>query len=161
MRLPEPGTPWRPALAQYAREQHELHLRHPWLLQTNRWRAPLAPHVLDAQEAGLRALVDTGLSPLQVVDTAAVIDSLVQGMSRAELAEKADSDATGLRNDDYWTSMAQFWEDWFDTERYPTMTRLYLAGAFDTQTAPFDAALERLLDAVEMTIDRASAAPQA
>lgn len=154
--LPAAGAPWRPALAQYAHELWNLYLRHPWILQTNMWRAPLAPHVLDAQEAGLRTIVDTGLSELQVVDTLGLVDNYVQGLARATIAERTERDATGVGNDEYWTTLGSFWEDWFDVERYPVMTRVYVAGGFDAPQGPFDASLDRLLDAVEMAIDRAN-----
>ncbi len=36
------------------------------------------------------------------------------------------------------------------------MTRVYVAGGFDAPQGPFDASLDRLLDAVEMAIDRAN-----
>ena len=157
--LPAAGDPWRSALAQYAHEMWRLYLRHPWILQTNMWRAPLAPHVLDAQEAGLRTVVDTGLSEIQVVETLGLVDNYVQGLARATIAESAEQDATGMGSDEYWTTLGSFWEDWFDVERYPTMTRIYVAGGFDAPQGPFDASLDRLLDAVEMAIDRAGATP--
>lgn len=153
--LPRAGAPWRPALSQYAHEMWRLYLRHPWILQTNMWRAPLAPHVLDAQEAGLRTIVDTGLSEIQVVEILGLVDNFVQGLARATIAESAEQDATGMGTDEYWTTMSSFWEDWFDVERYPTMTRIYVAGGFDAPQGPLDASLERLLDAIEMAIDRA------
>jgi AcrR family transcriptional regulator len=154
--LPRAGDPWRPALARYAHEMWRLYLRHPWILQTNMWRAPLAPHVLDAQEAGLRTIVDTGLSEIQVVEVLGLVDNYVQGLARATIAETAEQDATGMGSDEYWTTMSSFWEDWFDVERYPAMTRVYVAGGFDAPQGPLDASLERLLDAIEMAIDRAS-----
>lgn len=153
--LPAPGDPWRPALARYAREMWDLYLRHPWILQTNMWRAPLAPHVLDAQEAGLRTIVDTGLSEIQVVEIVGLVENYVQGLARATIAESAEQDATGVGSDEYWTTMSSFWVDWFDVERYPTMTRIYVAGGFDSPHLSFEASLERLLDAIEMAIDRA------
>ncbi|MBD5785871.1 TetR/AcrR family transcriptional regulator [Cellulosimicrobium terreum] len=154
--LPAAGTPWRAALARYAHQMWDLYLRHPWILQTNMWRAPLAPHVLDAQEAGLRTVVDTGLTEVQVVETLALVDNYVQGLARATIAESAEQDATGMGSDEYWTTLGSFWEDWFDVERYPVMTRVYVAGGFDAPQGPFDASLDRLLDAVEAAIDRAN-----
>ncbi|WP_265520147.1 TetR/AcrR family transcriptional regulator [Oerskovia flava] len=157
MTLPDPGAPWREGLAQYARAHWTLYLDHPWILQTNMWRAPLAPHVLDAQEAGLRTIIDTGLDEVQVVETIGLVDNVVQGLARATIAERVDNDTTGVDADEYWTSMSSFWEDWFDVERYPTMTRIYVGGGFDSTLAPFEASLGRVLDAVEMLVDRAAA----
>lgn len=153
--LPRPGMPWREALAQYAREFGDLYRRHPWILQTNMWRAPLAPHVLDAQEAGLRTIVDTGLPETQVVEIIGLVDNMVQGLARGAIAESVERDSTGLGTDDYWTSMSSFWEDWFDVDRYPVLTRIWNSGAFDS-AGTFESILGRLLDAVEMSIDRAN-----
>jgi AcrR family transcriptional regulator len=155
--LPPAGTPWRTGLAHYAREVWDLYQRHPWILQTNQWRLPLAPHVLDSQEAGLRTLVDTGLPAEQVVEILALVDAFVRGLARAAVAEAVEKDTSGMSSDEYWTSMSSFWADWFDVERYPVMTRIWEAGGFDTPADPFDASLDRLLDGVEMTIDRARA----
>ncbi|MEK8227180.1 TetR/AcrR family transcriptional regulator C-terminal domain-containing protein [Oerskovia sp. M15] len=94
--------------------------------------APLSPHVLDAQEAGLRTLVDTGLPTDQVVEILGLVDAFVRGLARAAVAESVENDASGMSSDEYWTSMSSFWADWFDVERYPVMTRIWEAGGFDT-----------------------------
>lgn len=153
--LPSPDASWRDGLAQHARQHWELFQRHPWVLQTNMWRLPLTPHVLDAQEAGLRTLVDTALPPRQVVEIVGLVDAFVRGLARAAVAESAERDASGISNDEYWTSMSSFWADHFDPERYPTMLRIWNAGGFDVESASLDVPLERLLDSVEMAIERA------
>lgn len=153
---PTPGAPWRAGLAQHARQHWDLYHRHPWVLQTNMWRLPLTPHVLDAQEAGLRTIVDTGLAPAQVVEILGLVDAFVRGLARADVAESTERDSSGVAFDDYWTSMSSFWADHFDPERYPTMQRIWDAGGFDGEQAPFETSLGRLLDSVEMAIDRAT-----
>jgi AcrR family transcriptional regulator len=158
--LPEPGQPWRVALTRYATEHHDLYLRHPWILQTNMWRLPLAPHVLDAEEAGLRVLSEAGLPADRVVEVIGLVDSTVRGLARAAVAEQAEGSSTGTSNDDYWDSMSDFWVTWFDPTRYPTMTRVWEAGGFDTGHASFQQTIERLLDGVELAIDRAAAPPR-
>lgn len=152
LRLPQAAAPWRQALGSHAREHYALYLRHPWLLQTNMWRAPLAPHVLDAQEAGLRSLIDTGLPEAMVVQTLGLVDAVVQGLARAAIAERLENDATGQGADEYWESLSSFWVDYFDEQRYPTMTRVYLAGGFDDPADPSEATIERLLDGVDLAI---------
>lgn len=155
--LPGADLPWRTALTRYAREHRDLYLRHPWILQTNMWRLPLAPHVLDAEEAGLRILAGADLPPARVVELIGLVDTYVRGIARAAVAERAEGTSSGLSNDDYWASMSQFWSTWFDRERYPTMTRIWEAGGFDAGHASFDATLDRLLDGIELAIDRAAA----
>ncbi|GAA1977971.1 TetR/AcrR family transcriptional regulator [Isoptericola halotolerans] len=154
--LPEPGQPWRAALTRHAREHRDLYLRHPWILQTNMWRLPLAPHVLDAEEAGLRILADAGLPPARVVELVGLVDTYVRGAARAAVAERSEDTESGQSNDDYWDSMSDFWTTYFDPRRYPTMTRIWEAGGFETGHASFDATLDRLLDGIEQAIDRAA-----
>jgi AcrR family transcriptional regulator len=159
LELPPADMPWREGLAMHAHQHWALFQRHPWILQTNMWRLPLTPSVLDAQECGLRTLVDTGLPERQVVEIVGLVDAFVRGLARSTVAEAAEKDASGQSNDEYWTSMSSFWADWFDPKRYPTMLRIWEAGGFDAEATPFDATMSRLLDSVEIAIDRATSAP--
>lgn len=151
------GTPWRAALSQWLTEFWGLYQRHPWLLQTNMWRAPLAPHVLDAQEAGARCLIDTPLTEMQVAKTMSLVEAVLQGTARSAIAEVAEGAATGLDTDAYWESMSSFWVDHFDPERYPVMTRIYEAGGYEDTHNTFEEARDQLLDSVELIIDQAAA----
>lgn len=159
LRLPQAKAPWREALGTHIREHYAMYLRHPWVLQTNMWRPPLSPSVLDAQEAGLRTLIDTGLPEAEVVRTIGLVDAVVQGLARAAIAELVENDATGLGTDEYWESLSSFWVDHFDEQRYPTMTRIYLAGGFDNPADPSEATIERLLDGVDLAIEQAGGTP--
>ena len=151
LELPAAALGWREGLGQYARTTWQLYRSHPWLLQLNMWRGPLAPQVLDAQEAGLRALTGTGLPAAEVVRTLSLVDTFVQGTARAAVAEDADQQDTGVDMEGFWTSVSSFWTDYFDYARYPTMARLYADGGFDT-TDDFEAALDRLLTVVELSL---------
>lgn len=154
MDLPEPDSEWRPALTQYAQQHYEMYLRDSWLLQTSMLRAPLAPAVLDAQEAGLRALINTGLEAVEVVEIVTVVDTVVQGLARMAIVEQQDQRETGISADAYWEGQSEFWEKWFDVNRYPTTTQVYMAGGFDT-VGSFESSLGRLLIATEEIISRA------
>lgn len=156
LRLPEPGSGWRDELARYAREHHRMYVRHPWVLQSNVWRTPLAPHVLDAQECGLRILLGAGLPARRVVQTLGMIDAAMQGLARAAAAEHAESTATGEDVQEYWESLSAFWVDYFDQDRYPTMLRVYLEGGFDAVSDPLESALEWILDGVGTAIGQAA-----
>lgn len=148
--LPTRGTPWRPALRQHALEHWAMYRRHPWLLDVNMWRGPLGPHVLDAEEAGYRTLIDTGLSPREVVEVIGAVNGFIQGLARAANAEAREERVSGISAEEYWTS-SSFWSTYFDPERYPTMTRIWNAGGFEA-TGDVTAGLDRLLDAIELTI---------
>lgn len=143
---------WRSGLVRYADGLMTLYSAHPWLLDLNQWRLPLAPHVLDAEEAGLRVLAATALPADQVVGIRDLLDRYVHGLARENAKEKRDGDATGLSQDDYWSSQSHFWGTHFDTARYPTMTRMWLAGAFEVDRSGTEKAIEPILDAVARAI---------
>ncbi|EOM77692.1 TetR/AcrR family transcriptional regulator [Rhodococcus rhodnii] len=153
---PEPDSPWREALEQYARGGWDLLTRHPWLLDVNAWRLPLGPHIFAFQEAGYRALVDTGLTGPQVVESIGIVDSMVQSLVRSSLAEAADS-RDGIDYATYWNSTGEFWENTFEPHRFPSMTRLWAIGAFDTSAVPFQLRIGGLLDSLQLLVDDARA----
>lgn len=155
LELPGPDLDWRPALETYARAQWTMLRAHPWLLDINPWRMPLGPHVLTAQDVGARCLVDTGLSGTQVVEILGVIDNAISGAARSAVAEADDERREGEDYESYWTGANRFWEERFDPERFPSMTRLWTVGAYDTAATPFDLRLGGLLDTVELLIDNA------
>ncbi|GAA1562296.1 TetR/AcrR family transcriptional regulator [Brevibacterium picturae] len=152
LRLPSPDSSWRPALELYVRQLFGLFQRHPWIVGMNRNRLPLAPRVLDAEEAGLRTLIDTGLTEQQTVELLELVNGLIWGLASTAAREAAEHETTGQGYGEYWQDRSWFWNTYFDAERYPTMTRAYLAGAFN-EGSDFDRVLERLLDSVEYMID--------
>lgn len=155
--LPGADLDWRPALERYARGHWTMFRAHPWLLDINPWRMPLGPHVLAAQDVGARCLVDTGLSATQVVETIGVVDNSIIGAARSAAAEVDDERREGVGYEDYWTATSRFWEERFDPTRFPSMTRLWTVGAYDTAATPFDLRLDGLLDTIELLIDEARA----
>ncbi|MFT3663022.1 MAG: TetR/AcrR family transcriptional regulator [Gordonia sp. (in: high G+C Gram-positive bacteria)] len=156
-RFADDDAPWREALEQHARGLWQLFRRHPWLARVNSWRLPLGPHVIDVEEAGFRTLVDTGLSARQVTEVLGVVQNFVVGLAGSVAAEEADARDQGVDYEQYWRSTAEFWEKYFDSERYPTMTRLWTAGAFETAPGPHDVTLDGLLDTVALSVERALA----
>lgn len=153
--IPAPGGHWRPALEHYARSYWELLRTHRWLLEVNIWRLPLAPHVLAADEAAFGCLIDTGLEPAQVVETLAVVNNMVLGLASSAAAEEADESKHGVDYSTYWAGTGEFWETTFDPARFPTMTRLWAAGAFDAGSTPFALSLDSLLTTIDMLVARA------
>ena len=149
-------APWREALKQHALGIWNLFRAHPWLADVNSWRLPLGPHVFAVEDAGYRTLVDTGLSAKQVVEVVSIVQNFVVGHARSVAAEEAEARAHGIDFETYWKSTADFWENYFDAARYPTMTRLGTSGAFDDDTAgPFVLPLATLLQMVELLVEQA------
>lgn len=153
--LPAAQTPWREAILTYAESHLAMYADHSWLLDVNRWRLPLAPHVLDAQEAGLRAFEGTPLAAAEIVGIMELVDTFVHGLARDSVLENAQRNAGAPSQDEYWIAQGSFWETHFDVERYPAMTRTWLAGGFDTDRTEPSEALAPMLDAVARAIEAA------
>lgn len=74
-------------------------------------------------------------------------------------ARASDGTATGMNSEQYRQSMSGFWEDYFDAERYPIMTQVWLAGGFETVEITLEQTVDRLLAVIDMTIERGRRGP--
>jgi AcrR family transcriptional regulator len=140
---------WRVRITFLAQEAWDLYHRHPWILRTNLWRLPYGPHVMDRSEALYAALDSAGLEPAQVVHTAELLESFVQGVARNAITERETEQATGESFGDYHSARMAFWRDYFEAARYPVHQKLYFAGGFDSQQDHFEFGLARLLDSID------------
>jgi AcrR family transcriptional regulator len=145
--VPE-GRDWRTTLEQFARERWAMHQRHPWAARAET-RPVLGPNSIDPYEGLLSAMAGTGLAPGDVVNTVELVGHYVAGAAR-RAADDADAQRrTGVSDEEWWATREPFWESYFDVERYPTITALYEAGAFEARTDAFEFGLERVLDGIE------------
>ena len=149
--LPDRGLPWREQVEFHAHEAWRMYQEHPWLIWSNLWRMPLGPHVLDVQEDLYRAVAHSGLDEHTVARVSTLVEAHVFGAARSEIADTGQSARTGITTDAYWESRAGFWSTYYSPERFPTMTRLWEAGAFDTEPdgGSWRFGLQLLLDGVE------------
>lgn len=149
--LPDRDLPWRVQVEFHAHEAWRMYQEHPWLIWSNLWRMPLGPHVLDVQEDLYRALLLTGLDERTVAQVAGLVEAQVFGAARSAVTDTSVSARTGVTTDDYWASRAGFWTTYYSQERYPAMTRLWEAGAFDDEPdgESWRLGLRLLLDGVE------------
>ncbi|MGI9083771.1 MAG: TetR/AcrR family transcriptional regulator [Aeromicrobium sp.] len=152
-RLPDRELPWRAQVEFHAREAWAMFEQYPWLIRSNVWRMPLGPHVLDVQEDLYRALDLTGLPPLDVARVTGLVEAHVFGTARSRITDTSVSANTGVTADEYWESRSSFWGTYYSEERFPTMTALWNAKAFDQPIGDDDYGLEILLDGVEALID--------
>ncbi|MBB6099534.1 AcrR family transcriptional regulator [Deinobacterium chartae] len=149
LQLPDPGLGWRERITGIATQSWDLYHRHPWTLQVNLERLALGPHLLDAREALYAALESLGLAGAQLYGTALLIDAYVQGAARNAIAEAQSAQASGQSTDEYFAARADFWERYFDVQRYPVHTRIWNSGGFDLSESTFSFGLSRLLDGIE------------
>jgi AcrR family transcriptional regulator len=149
--LPDRALPWRAQVEFHAQEAWRMYHDHPWLIWSNLWRMPLGPHVLDVQEDLYRAVALSGIDELTVVRVTSLVEAHVFGAARSEIADAGQSARTGVTADAYWESRAGFWSTYYSAERFPTMTRLWEAGAFDAEPdgESWRFGLQLLLDGVE------------
>ncbi|WP_367128238.1 TetR/AcrR family transcriptional regulator [Saccharothrix sp. HUAS TT1] len=148
---------WRGRLARIARDNWDLHLRHPWLLQVATHRAVLGPHVVAKYDYELRAVDGIGLTDPEM-------DSVLQlVLAHAREAARATVDAThlrrhtGLTDQQWWQAAAPFLARVLDPARYPTAARVG-AAAGQTHAAAHDGehafafGLERVLDGIQALV---------
>ncbi|TWP49533.1 TetR family transcriptional regulator [Lentzea tibetensis] len=156
--LPATGEPrpdgWRAQVELYAQRTRDAYQRHPWLRDVSMVRPPLGPGLMAGEEFLLAALSETALAPRQVTAAMGAIITFVDGAVAAVADTEQLERVTGQSNDAWWDARQVFWDEYFDVEKYPAMTRLWHQGAFNDSTADqsdtaFAFGLQRLLDGIE------------
>jgi AcrR family transcriptional regulator len=163
---PRPAEPtgWRAGLTWWARTQLEAMSRHSWAARVPIPGPPLTPHTVRWMEQGLRTMV--GL-PLSEVEKMSII-LLVSGYVRNEATLSADLDASFLAGSSPQAAMTRYGSllTELTTERdFPELTTVIRSGFFEAQDDPPDAeflfGLERILDGIDLLIQRNAAAEAA
>lgn len=151
-----PEGTWRERIKHYADRTRAVYQAHPWMRDVSMVRPPLGPGLMDGQEFVLAALADSGLEPRQVTVAHVAVEGFVHGAAASEVDDQQLAATTGESGDSWWGARQVFWDDYFDVERYPAMTALWNAGAYDTQGtladhvhSSWDYGLDRLLDGIE------------
>jgi hypothetical protein len=120
-------------------------------------RPPLGPGLLAQREYLLATLSDTGLSARQVVAATDAIVTFVDAAARQQAESDQVERTTGQSTDEWWSDRNSFWEDHFDVERYPAMTRIWEADGFvgtaEAMTDAYEFGLRLLLDGIQRTIE--------
>lgn len=139
---------WREKLEALARIDLALYLRHPWVVEISSTRPPLGPGTLDNYESVLRAVAGSGLPEAELTPTVVALVAYVRGAAQAELARARAVRESGVTDDEWWTARNDFWELYFDPQRYPTITAVYAAGGYEDPPDEFEFGLQRLLDGI-------------
>lgn len=148
--VPDPEASWREQVLSLVRGEWDLFQRHPWVLQTNLTRLALGPNLMDHAERMYKALESFGLTGEDNARSARLISSYLQGEARNWALEQQATITTGESIDDYYAARQEFWETYFDVQRYPVHTRIWTAGGFDIELSEVDYGLNRLLDSIEL-----------
>lgn len=148
--VPDPSTGWRPALEAYARELWAAYHRHPWLLM-----APLAhelpgPNETARMDALLAVAESAGLGPNDMLGVYLLLDSYVRGLAFVSVDAQKASARSGLTEVEWWAEREPVLNAYVTATKFPAMTKVAAAGAFDTDG--FEFGLARTLDGIELLI---------
>ncbi|WP_306203809.1 TetR/AcrR family transcriptional regulator [Actinoplanes sp. RD1] len=144
---------WRTRLVRYAHRTKEIYRLHPWLAQVSTARPPLGPGTFREREFVLAAMADAGLPTGQINPAAVAFTMFVTAAARQEAESALLRRATGKSTDAWWQERTSFWENWFDAERHPAMTRIWEAGGYgggaeEQAAVAFDYGLQKMLDGI-------------
>jgi AcrR family transcriptional regulator len=146
---PPPLGTWRERLEGLARRSRARILRHPWMLQVVLGRRPpLGPNVLADWDLYLGALSDIGLAPVEVSPAAELVAGYVQGATRLAVEAEQVERESGQTDAQWWSTRMSFWEEYFDPERFPAITKIYAQGGYDKPIDSFEFGLQRILDGI-------------
>ncbi|MFC9688522.1 TetR/AcrR family transcriptional regulator [Kribbella sp. NPDC056951] len=152
-----PGD-WRAKLDEVARENRELYLKHPWMLQVAVSRPPLGPQVMAKYEYELAAVEGIGLTDVEMDATVALINGYVHGAVRTAVEARQVIQHSGMTDKQWWLAHVPHLDRIADIDSYPLSTRVgsTVGEEFD---APYDSdhafeyGLARLLDGVAALVE--------
>ena len=160
------GRTWRTKLADVARQNWELALRHPWMLEVATHRPVLGPNVFAKYDRELAVLNGLGLSEIEMDRALTLILDYVFGAVRGAARERWVKERTGKSDDEWWEEVRPFLEEVFprDGRSYPVASRVgpvvgEAYGAHDPAGA-FAFGLERVLDGLALMIDKRRRPPR-
>lgn len=160
----EVSAGWRARLERVARQNWELYRRHPWMLQIATSRPVMGPNTIAKYDYELRAVADIGLTEVEMDSVVSLVLGHVEGAARRALESAQAEQQTGMSHEQWWQAHAPLLEKVFDASRYPTAARVGAAAgeAYGAAHAPehaFEFGLQRVLDGIEVLIERRAAKP--
>jgi AcrR family transcriptional regulator len=148
------GDEWRPAMASMGHRLWEHYTVHPWLPLVDQTRPLLGPNAVHSFEVALAALASTGLSGQEKVGVISAVDAVVQSAARTFNAAESAERTTGVGHEEFWKAQEPLLSAAMESGRYPHMASLD-EDAFDMDGHDyFEFCLERLLDGIEVLVDR-------
>jgi AcrR family transcriptional regulator len=144
---------WRVKLDEVARENRELYLRHPWMLQVAVSRPPLGPHLTAKYEWELSTIEGIGLTDLEMDATIALVNGYVHGAVRTAVEARQVIQRSGMTDKEWWLAHVPHLDQIADTKKFPLSSRVGTTvgneydAPYDSEQA-FEFGLARLLDGV-------------
>ncbi|MFC7740484.1 TetR/AcrR family transcriptional regulator C-terminal domain-containing protein [Nocardiopsis composta] len=141
-----------------ARQNRDLYLRHPWMLQVAAGRPVLGPNSMVRYDRELRALEGLGLSDIEMDGVIALLSDYVHGAAREAVAMADAAADSGRTDQEWWEQHAPELERIADPSVYPVAARVGTAvgeryGASHDPAADFDFGLKLVLDGVAALLE--------
>lgn len=148
---------WRARLEQVARQNWDLHRRHPWTLEIATTRPVLGPQETAKYERELRTVDGIGLTEVEMDSVLSLVLGHVRTAARGAL-EAADAERrTGLTDEQWWQVHAPLLDRLLDPEHFPIAAKVGSAagsahGAASSAEHHFEFGLARVLDGIDVLI---------
>jgi AcrR family transcriptional regulator len=147
---PADSESWRTRLEWHARQSRALIQRHPWMLQVRMGqRPPLGPNILATFNAYLGTVKEIGLTPAETLAVTELVGNYVQGATRRDVEAVQTVQESGVSDEAWWDERSEFWEQYFDVERFPHITLMWEQGGYEEPIDQFEFGLQRVLDGIE------------
>ncbi len=140
---------WREQVEAAARASWAHYHRHPWRLQIAESRPVFGPNETAWYDSALAALLHAGFTGRQAVDTVAVVFGYVRGLARNSVDAMEAEKSTGVSDDAWHTQRMEFWETYYDMDRFAAQTEVWNQGVWEEGVPDsFEFGLQRLLDGI-------------
>jgi AcrR family transcriptional regulator len=149
------GEGWRERLTVMADQHWELYQRHPWLHDVPITRSGIGPNVMERYELELGIVDGLGLDELEMDGVIELIQTHVGSASERLRGIRADTDESGMSDDEWWYAVLPTLTQVLADRDYPLSARVGSAvGAphLDTRYL-LRFGLERIFDGLETLIN--------
>uniref|UniRef100_A0AAU3GTN5 TetR/AcrR family transcriptional regulator n=1 Tax=Streptomyces sp. NBC_01401 TaxID=2903854 RepID=A0AAU3GTN5_9ACTN len=151
------GAGWREAVRQWAWSQRRMYQRNLWSLRIPIAGPPASPHSIAWWEQGLQALESSGLDEGDKISVILLVSGFVRNEALLMSDLAAAVEAKGVSDLEVMAQWERTLQRLVDPVRHPALCRLLTTEVMSEPDAPdheFLFGLERVLDGVEVLIDR-------
>jgi AcrR family transcriptional regulator len=153
-----PRGGWRARLTAVATDNRALFEAHPWAAMISSSRPPLGPGLMAKYEHELTAFQGTGLDDVETDAALTFLLDFVRSNAVAAHQARAQSEESGMTDEQWWEANAPLLARVFDEERYPTAARVGAAagaaqGAAYSPDHAWGFGFERVLDGLAALIE--------
>ena len=144
------GAGWRERLTRMAEDHWQLYQRHPWLLDVPITRPATGPNAMELYEWQLSLVDGLGLDELEMDAAIELISDHVANAARRLRDIRADAEASGMSDDEWWYSVLPTLRQVLADRDYPLSSRVgETIGAPHLDTSYLlRFGLERILDGI-------------